>query len=317
MTAQPVIVIGTVFVDVKCFPENELNFKGRNLGRASFYHGGVGRNVAESMALLGSPVRFCSSVQRGGLGVEVLDRLRNSKVDVAGVNLTVEPDGHGMWVAILHRDGDLACSISQMPDVIHMHRAWQRHKNHLLHGAGWMVLELDLSVALAEEARNDALAAGIPIIGLPGNFDCIRKQPSLLQGLKTFVCNQFEAEELYGKPVTTIPAAMNAARAIQAKGPEQVVVTLGALGAVGLDRGGEPFHVPAMAVDVVDTTGAGDSFVAGISHALSCGADLQLAVEAAVRVAGWTVSVSDSVCSDLGRRVRHDTWAGWAKLKGE
>lgn len=311
---RPAVVLGTIFVDLKCFPEHEINFKGRNLGQARFFHGGVARNVAETMALLGASIRFCSSVQEGGVGREVLDRLQQCRIDVSGVNVVSSPDGHGMWVAILHRDGDLACSISQMPNVAHIQAAWRQARRRTLDGAGFVVLELDLSVELAEEVLADAEEAGVPVIGLPGNFDCIRTRPAMLSKLHTFICNQYEAEELFGRPVASIPAATHAVEAILERGMSQAVVTLGALGAVAMERGGAPFHVPALPVEVVDTTGAGDSFVAGISHALAAGADLKIAVQAAARVAGWTVNASESVCRDLPERIAADDWEGWARL---
>ncbi|MDB4893989.1 MAG: psuK, partial [Firmicutes bacterium] len=286
----PIVAVGTVFVDLKCFPQHELNFKGRNPGISRFFHGGVGRNVAETMALLGSPVRFASSVQDGGVGQEVLERLRQAGVDTAGINVVNSPDGHGMWVAILHRDGDLACSISQMPNVAHMEDAWRRHGKRLLDGAGIAVLEVDLSDRLADWVLADAAAADVPVVGLPGNFECIRKRPDLLPKLHTFVCNQYEAEELCGKPVASIPAARQAAKVVLERGMQQVVVTVGALGSVAAAHDMEPVHVPALPVEVVDTTGAGDAFVAGLSHAIAVGAPLHLAVQAATRVAAWTVN---------------------------
>ncbi|MFZ5827981.1 MAG: carbohydrate kinase family protein [Bacillota bacterium] len=312
---SPVVVVGTVFVDLKCFPQNEINYKGRNLGRTQFYHGGVGRNVAETMGLLGSTVLFSSSVQEGGIGHEVLQRLRESGVEVDGILTTPDPQGMGMWVAILHRDGDLACSISQMPETRYLEEAWARHGRRMLREAGLCVLELDLSVALADQVLKDAHELGVPVVGLPGNLECIRKRPDLIGQLTTYVCNQIEAEELYGKPVASVPAAEHAALAILERGPQQAVVTLGALGCVVAERGmGDPVYIPAKPVEVVDTTGAGDAFVAGVSHALACGADLRLAAEAGTRVAAWTVSQHESVCREIPRRKATDLWDGWRAL---
>jgi pseudouridine kinase len=320
MQKPTVVVVGTIFVDLKCFPKYEINYKGRNPGRVQFVHGGVGRNVAETMGLLGSNVRFSSSVQEGGLGHEVLHRLNEAGVDVDGINVSPAPDAHGMWVAILHRDGDLACSISQPPNPVHAAEAWQRHGKRLLNGACLVVLELDLSDKLADLAIADAHAAGKDIVALPGNFEAIRRRPDLLAQVHTFICNQVEAEELWGeeKPVSSVPAAKEAVRAILERGMEQLVITLGAQGSVGFARGmSEPFHVPALQVDVVDTTGAGDAFVAGLAHALAAGGSLKLAVQAATRVAAWTVGVNESVCLVIPERMAGDPWEGWAELAAQ
>lgn len=317
MERPAVVVVGTIFVDLKCFPKNELNFKGRNPGQAQFFHGGVGRNVAETMGLLGSGVRFSSSVAEGGLGHEVMTRLHESGVDIDGVNVTAAPNGHGMFVAILHRDGDLACSISQSPDKRYMEEAWEQHGRRMLDGARLTVLEFDISDSLAEAVLRDAEAADVPVVGLPGNFEAIRRRPDLLSRLHTFICNQTEAEELAGgRPVSSIPAAKEAARTLLDRGMEQVVVTLGAQGSVAMARGwSEPFHTPALPVDVVDTTGAGDAFVAGLSHCLAAGAGLRLAMQAAARVAAWTVSVDESVCRDVQERIARDPWEGWDEIR--
>jgi pseudouridine kinase len=313
----PVVVVGTIFIDLKCFPLYELNCKGRNPGKVQWYHGGVGRNVAETMALLGANVRFSASVQEGSLGHEVLSRLHEAGVDVDGVNVTAAPDSHGMWVAILNRDGDLACSLSQPPDPVHMEEAWARHGARLLKDARLVVLELDLSEKLADHVLRDARAAGVPVVGLPGNLEAIRRRPDLISGLYTFICNHVEAQELSGgNPVSSVPAAMHAARVMQAKyGLEQVVITLGAQGCVAMARGGEPFHVPVLPVEVVDTTGAGDAFVAGLSHGLAAGVGLRLAVQAAVRVAAWTVGDRESVCRNLPELIAQDSWEGWSQIE--
>lgn len=314
--AAPVVVLGTTFVDLKCFPSNELNLKGRNQGVTRFYHGGVGRNVAETIALLGSQVRFVSSVQQDGVGREVISRLERHGVDLTGLLRVDEPGGHGLWVAILHKDGDLACSLSQLPHYKFMKEAWRLYGRQVLTGAQWCVLEIDSSVSLPEQVRQDAQELGVKLIGLPGNFVAIRKRPSILDGLHTWICNQNEAEELADQPIASLHDAEVAVQRIQSRwGIRQVVVTLGALGAVFADfETGEQGHVPVHLVRTVDTTGAGDSFVAGCAHALVQGAPLRLAVEAATRVAAWTVSGDEAVCLDLPQRIAQDPWEGWAKL---
>jgi pseudouridine kinase len=314
--AKPVVVVGTTFVDLKCFPNHELNFKGRNQGVTRFFHGGVGRNVAETMALLGSSVRYLSSVQTDGVGREVIARLERSGVDLSGLLRVDEPGGHGLWVAILHQDGDLACSLTQPPHGRFLKEAWNRYGQQVLDGAGWCVLEFDLSVSLPESVTAAARAAGVKLIGLPGNMVGIRKKPAILEGLHTWICNQIEAEELANHEIRSIPDGLEALKRIQERwGIRQVVVTLGSQGAVYADFvTGENGHVPPHLVEPVDTTGAGDSFVAGCSHALARGADLRLAVEVGTKVAAWTVSSPEAVCLNLQERIKKDGWDGWNRI---
>ena len=109
-------VFGTVFMDCKGFAAGRYDPLGRNVGTVRFIHGGVGRNVAENLALAGAAPVFVSSVDAGGLGDEVLARLADEGVDVSRVRRAAS-SGMGIWLAVMDERGELASSISQMPDL--------------------------------------------------------------------------------------------------------------------------------------------------------------------------------------------------------
>ncbi len=71
-----IVVIGTVFVDIKGFPDDLYNPTGRNAGRVEIVHGGVGRNVAEDIANVELRPRFLGLVDDTASGAEVLTKLR-------------------------------------------------------------------------------------------------------------------------------------------------------------------------------------------------------------------------------------------------
>ena len=58
---KKIVVIGTTFVDIKGYPLSEYIPNGRNAGRIEFFHGGVGRNIAEDVANMGGSVCFVST----------------------------------------------------------------------------------------------------------------------------------------------------------------------------------------------------------------------------------------------------------------
>ena len=72
-----IAVIGTVFVDVKGFPNNAYLPTGRNAGTVEFIHGGVARNVAEDIANLELRPVFIGLVDDNGTGKMVADSLQN------------------------------------------------------------------------------------------------------------------------------------------------------------------------------------------------------------------------------------------------
>ena len=87
------VVIGTVFVDIKGFPDDLYIPEGRNAGRVEIVHGGVGRNVAEDIANVELRPRFVGMVDDTAEGAEVLRKLKNHKVNTDYVAVT--QDGMG------------------------------------------------------------------------------------------------------------------------------------------------------------------------------------------------------------------------------
>lgn len=83
---------------------------------------------------------------------------------------------------------------------------------------------------------------------------------------------------------------------VKSAGIPRMVVTMGGKGAVYADREGNHGFSPAKNVNVVDTTGAGDSFFAGVSIGLTYGKTLAEACEIGSRLAASVICTMDSVC---------------------
>jgi ribokinase len=92
--------------------------------------------------------------------------------------------------------------------------------------------------------------------------------------------NASEAAQLTGEP-----DAEAAARALAARTGAAVLVTLGAQGALLLEPGREPLTLPATTVDVVDTTGAGDTVNGALAAELAAGRPLEAAARFALAAA--------------------------------
>jgi ribokinase len=113
--------------------------------------------------------------------------------------------------------------------------------------------------------------------------------PGLLQLVDVLVVNEHEAAALLQEPAPRSPdQAADVAARLRGLGPGVVVVTLGAQGAVAAD-GRTVVCEAALPVPVVDTVGAGDSFVAALTLVLGRGGPLVAAVRAGVAAAALTV----------------------------
>jgi pseudouridine kinase len=298
-----VAVIGTIFVDVKGFPNSPYDPRGRNLGNVSFFHGGVGRNVVETMAQLDVSTTFVSTVDPSALGQEVVNRLREHQVDTHYIEAMDK--GMGMWLAILDERGDLAGSISQMPSLEVMETSILRKEESFMKQVNAVALEIDLNERIADSIVKKAVAENIPLFGIPGNLDVLGKRVGLLAHFQCFICNDVEAEKLTNIALSKKEDIQKAAKILTAKGLQQIVITLGSKGCYFYDSNTkEEGFINPESVEVIDTTGAGDSFFAGTVSALIKGQALSLAVQLGSKVAGLTISSAESTCLDLRERIK-------------
>lgn len=299
---KQVAVIGTVFVDCKGFAADSYVPQGRNLGAVRFVHGGVGRNVAENMALLGLPVSLVSSVDRTALGSEVRRRLQDSGVDTSCL-VDMDGRGMGMWLAVLDGRGELAGSISQMPDLTGMRGSIDQDGTNIMNKSSHVALELDLDEYITTQSLRLAKDMDRPVFGLPGNLDIVLRRPDVLDGLECFICNHVEIGRLVDRDFesTDINAILDLLpNWTRRHGLRSAVVTLGPDGAVYFEaRTGNSGHEPACRVDVTDTCGAGDAFFSGCVYGQIQGWGLPESVRYGTRAAACTIQSSENNCCEL------------------
>lgn len=293
------VVVGVVFLDIKGFPFFKYNAVGTNLGNVLMTHGGVARNVAENMANLGAEVEFVTMLDDDSLGREARLRLRG-----AGVKLThavSTPDkGMGMWLAVFNEKGDLAGSVSHMPDASPIERLFDEKGEEIIRSCRGVALEIDLSEKVSERVFELAERFDKPVYAIVANMSVILRRPDFMARTACVILNEIEAGRLFGReiralsPEETLEAVSEAASAM---GIRSIVVTMGARGAVYLDaENGLRGVCPAVPCRVVDTTGAGDAFFSAVVESLARGMRLDDAVTCGARLASMTVSTSESTC---------------------
>ena len=293
------VVVGAVFLDIKGFPFFKYDAVGTNLGNVLMTHGGVARNVAENMANLGAEVEFVTMLDDDSLGREARLRLRG-----AGVKLThavSTPDkGMGMWLAVFNEKGDLAGSVSHMPDASPIERLFDEKGEEIIRSCRGVALEIDLSEKVSERVFELAERFDKPVYAIVANMSVILRRPDFMARTACVILNEIEAGRLFGReiralsPEETLEAVSEAASAM---GIRSIVVTMGARGAVYLDaENGLRGVCPAVPCRVVDTTGAGDAFFSAVVESLARGMRLDDAVTCGARLASMTVSTSESTC---------------------
>lgn len=255
--------------------------------------GGKGANQAVQCALLGSHTVFVGRVGCTNDGAAIVGALTEAGVDCAHVN--TRDDGPPGSACIEVHEGTGENRIIVVPGTNALVCADDAPPTLLKRGAHAVFqLEVPAHVTYTLMARADQAGATVylnpsPMPPAPG-MAALREA---LPHVHVLVVNEHEAEQLLGDAATvrTVEQAAAACSPLLALGPRVVVLTLGAAGAVYASQAAGPTHVPAPHVErVVDTTGAGDSFLGALVHFLATErAPLTEAVVRACVVAAYSV----------------------------
>ena len=284
------VVIGGINLDTLALITGETVRGTSNPGRTVAAPGGVGRNVAENLARLGSPVRLIGTIGHDHAGDLLLDGLARVGVETSAI--TRKPEvSTGTYTAVLHHTGDLDIGVADMaatdsitPDEI--------EATHLA-GASWLVIDGNLRPDTVTRCLGLAAAAGVPVVLDPVG---VAKASRLDQvsGLHTFTPNGPELAAWSG--LDDVGAAIEKAHA---QGIDVVWLRAGADGSTLHRAGTQPVSVRLPAARVTDVTGAGDAMLAAYVHRLRDGASVEESAWFAAAAAWLTVASPSAVRADL------------------
>ena len=292
-----IVVIGAVFVDVKGYPEANFIPAGRNAGRVERVHGGVGRNVAEDIANCELRPTFVSLVDESGDAADVIRKLSNHKVNTDYTWKT--RDGMGTWLAVFNNDGDVVASISKRPDLLPIVDILERHGDEIFANADSIICEIDIDKEIVKQIFKLAKKYGKKVYSVVGNMSIALERRDFLKSIDCFVCNIQEAGLLFfddyseRTPQEMVEILSEKVKAAQIP---SMIVTMGGDGAVYADMNGDKGWCPARKVEVKDTTGAGDSFCAGVAIGLTYGKSLEEACRIGSMLAASVIVTTESVC---------------------
>ena len=292
-----IVVIGAVFVDVKGYPDANFVAKGRNAGHVERVHGGVGRNVAEDIANCELRPTFVSLVDKSGDGADVVQKLKNHKVNTDYIWRT--RDGMGTWLAVFDDEGDVAASISKRPNLLPIADILDKHGDEIFAAADSIIVEIDIDKDIVKRVFKLAKKYGKKVYSVVGNMTIALERRDFLKSIDCFVCNVQEAGILFyddysGKTADEMVEILS--EKVMAAQIRSMIVTMGGDGAVYADMFGDKGYCPARKVDVKDTTGAGDSFCAGVAIGLTYGKTLGEACNIGAMLAASVIVTTDNVC---------------------
>jgi ribokinase len=218
-----------------------------------------GARQRQSLAQEGIDLTHLATVDSMATGVAMI------AIDARGQNMIVLSEGANGSVSVHHVEA--AKSIIESADVL--------------------LCQLETPLPAVVRAIEIAHAHGVPAMLNPAPARPLEQE--LLAKLAYLLPNETEAALLTGMPVAQVDEARRAAQHLRVAGALRVLITLGAQGVLIADERGSSLE-PAMTVPVVDTTGAGDTFVGCFAVAIAEGRALTEAVREAQCAAALKVT---------------------------
>lgn len=292
-----IVVIGDVFIDVKGYSTSPYIPYGRNAGTVFQIHGGVGRNVVEDIANVELEPTFVSAVDDDSMGEDVIRKLDRHKVNTQYMK-KVE-NGMGTWLAVFDHEGDVVGSISKRPDHKWIEQILDEHGDEIFKDADSVAIEIDLDKDIVKKTFAYAEKYNKKVYALVSNMSIAIERRDFLRKTECFVCNQQEAGILFSEDYENVSPEDLAdilLERIRSATISKMVVTMGDKGAVYADENGDKGVYPALKVDVIDTTGAGDAFFSGVCIGLTYGKTLREACAIGTRLSSTVICTSENIC---------------------
>ena len=242
-TAPYIVVVGGVNMDIGAVSHDPLVPRDSNPGKVTTSLGGVGRNIAHNLCLLGQQVSMVTVLGQDSFAQSVRDNAAAIGLDLS--HSAVIPGGRtGTYLFIAGSDGDMALAVNDMAIYDHITPDFLRQRLEFIN----RVVE-DINHRFTLE----------PVLGK-------------LMALKP---NRMEAELLSGVKIESAADVERAADKLLSTGLQQVYISMGGDGLFAKNAAGETARIPCPKVTVANATGGGDAMAAALAACITQGRTLE------------------------------------------
>lgn len=239
--------------------------------------GGKGANQAVGAARMGAKVSMIGCVGDDEFGQALVGNLQNEGVDISHISIS-SSDATGIAMITLDEKGQNSIVVASGANMAltpeDVRKAWE-----VIEDIDLVVMPLEVSLPCIEETVRLASKDLVKVVLNPAPAQILSDE--ILQNVDVLVPNESETSLLTGMDLTTTEEADQAAAKLLEKGPGTIVLTLGSRGSLLVTPNKASQIFEPYQVEVVDTTAAGDAFVAALSVGLADDLSFEDAVQQA------------------------------------
>lgn len=284
------VVVGGVNVDIGGKSFAPLVAEDSNPGTVSTSLGGVGRNIAHNLSLMGTDVRMLTAYGDDVHGQKVAASCSELGIDVSHAR-RITGGTTSTYLYLTDEKGEMALAVSDMEICKKITPTYLAGNLSLLQNAQVVVADTNIPeeslIYLAENCT-------APLFCDPVSTVKAEKLRPILHKLHTLKPNKLEAELLSGMKIETIEDVEKAADKLLEMGVHRLFISLGADG-IYAAMGTQRLHLPNLPGRMVNTTGCGDAAMAAIAWAYLEGMDLKQTALAALAAGAIAMESEETI----------------------
>ncbi|MCT4786317.1 ribokinase [Exiguobacterium aestuarii] len=269
-----IVVIGSISMDLVVTSDKRPQ-AGETVIGESFrtVPGGKGANQAVAASRLGGAVQMVGCVGSDPFGEQMIENFKQQDVDVTHVRIVPNEVTGTAHIVLAEADNSIVVVQSANKQVTFT----EEELDQLLDEQSFVLLQLEIPIETVKQVTAYCKAKGIPVLLNPAPSQPL--PPEVVEAVTYLTPNEHECRDLFND--ASVDEVLE-------RYPNKLLVTEGVRG-VRFHDGQEVRHVPAIQANVVDTTGAGDTFNGALAVALIEQNELEAAVRFAVVASGMSV----------------------------
>ncbi|MDC9595324.1 PfkB family carbohydrate kinase [Xenorhabdus anantnagensis] len=257
------VTVGATNMDVTSYVFSELIYEDSNPGKNKSTAGGVGRNIAHNIALLGNESYLISVIGDDFYGETLFEQTKLSGVYTDYLH-KLAGEVTSTYNSLIDEQGEMRVAVNDMNILEKLTPALLSQSKTLIQNAGVLIVDCNLT--------EDALewlfchAENIPIFVDTVSTFKANKIRHWLSHIHTLKPNRLEAEILSGIKIMTLADAVDVAAWFHQQGVQRLALSMGTDGVYYSEMGGVAGYSPTIPINIVNTNGAGDAMMAGLAH---------------------------------------------------
>lgn len=289
-----VSVIGGANIDITGKTFEKLNPNDSNPGIITTSLGGVGRNIAENLSRMGIEVEFITILGGDNYSRDIQESCKSLNLSLEN-SLILEDKRTSTYLSIIDENGEMALAVSDMSIYDMITPDFLKERLEIINNSMACICDTNIPKASIEFIMNHVKA---PIFIDTVSIHKTEKLKDNLHNVFALKPNILEAQILSGISIESEEDIIKASDILIEKGVKHLYLTLGPKGVYytdGIIKG----KLPSITKNIVNVTGAGDSFLAGVIWAHTKGLDLHNSAKAGLAASNITLLTQDTVSKDI------------------